>query len=143
MSTIDSNPAINPNETVEYRIEQTENKFIPEYHIHPFAETKSTRNLMEKTDIVQSSLSSENIISEVEGVITNIEEEIVSVKFEENLTVEFPKFLFDNIEHVNYGKSLIYQIKINEKGYRYQNFIPAEIQDNSLRNEIMDLLDDV
>lgn len=143
MSTINSNPAINPNETVEYRIENTENKIFPEYHLHPFDETKSTRNLMEKAEIIQSSLSSENIISEVTGVITNIEEETVSVKFEENLTVEFPKFLFNDIELLNYGRSLLYQIKISEKGYRYQRFIPAEIEDNNLRDEIMDILDDV
>ena len=100
----------------------------------------SIDNIMHINDDLISETQS-NIIKQIKGVIQNIGKEKVLVKIGENTVIEFPKVLFKDEKLLMYGRSIMYQIKKDEKGFRYQDFIEAEFEQSYLRDEILTELD--
>jgi hypothetical protein len=67
----------------------------------------------------------ETVISSVEGVILNVEEDYVRVKLGESAYVNLPKELFRDLKKTVEGQKVRYMLRKNIEGYRYQEVCPV------------------
>lgn len=98
--------------------------------------------LEEEEVICEIESETDNVISQIEGVILKVSDEFVSIKLKE-ITVDFPKILFQSKDFVEYGQEVIYQIKLSNDGFRYQDFIkkPKSGTISSQKAAVIALLD--
>lgn len=81
-------------------------------------------------------------LSEIEGVVVDIESEIVRVKLLPHSYFNFPKVLFS--EPVKLGQHIKYLIKKDIEGYRYQEIVPFYTGKSHPEKElILKLLDEI
>lgn len=71
--------------------------------------------------------STENILSEVEGVILSVEEnETVKIKLYPSTIAYVPDIIFEEQASIKMGQHIKYQIIKDREGYRYQKIVAIE-----------------
>lgn len=86
---------------------------------------EEARGILDNKDKEQerSVSCADKVLKEEKGIIWKIEDGIVFVKLKEGIIIGFPKILFEGKNFVSAGNSIIYQIKVKEGIYRYQDFL--------------------
>lgn len=106
--------------------------------------TKTNRSINQTSESEKTINSIENkILAELEGTIIDFDDDEVSVKFINDVTVIFPKELFikSDASLIRYGNTIVYQIKIDKNGFRYQNFEKKVIHHSEVDMELLELID--
>lgn len=130
--------------TINYSriVESPTTKYYKDERNSNFETTAASQNFgkLEESALLQE--KEQNVLSTVKGVIMSIEGDEVKTKLNDNMIVYFPAKLFTDRQILNYGQQFIYQIEVNEKGYRTQNFlIDEKISNNAQRDELIKKLE--
>ena len=103
---------------------------------------EKTTETNEEEVLESVSPTSDLIVKEMTGVVMENNENDVLIKLEMGLAVNFPKVLFEGKKFIKFGQPIKYQIKIDHKGYKYQDFVPClDQRENPYKDEIAKILD--
>ena len=85
------------------------------------------------------------LIESVAGVIMGVAGDFVKVKMRDSkLVINFPKALFLDANHLQYGQPVLYEIRERSDGYRYQSIIPVkDDEENPYLSEVKSILDEI
>jgi hypothetical protein len=112
--------------------------------ISPSMNITDAENYIPRSKEYPKPLDAELIISAVDGVILDVEEDIVRVKLASSTYVNLPKVLFDDPSITKQGQRIRYILKKGIDGFRYQDIIPiTESSSSSLKKPILDILDKI
>jgi len=90
-------------------------------------------------------LKIDDALSKTEAVVLATDGDTVKIKLlgKDEKIVHFPIVLFPNPEDIKFGKHLLYEIKLDTNGYRYQQFTPQEQVEVKKDDQLEKILADI
>jgi hypothetical protein len=85
----------------------------------------------------------DKLICSTLGIVWKVSEDTITIKFE-NLIIDFRKEFFSDMSFIKYGQPILWQIREQVDGHRYQEFIPTKDEiPNPHLEEVIALLDQI